>query len=166
MFNYRNAVIVNELYVEKQGSKVLKATSTSCIIEFEEHPIFTIKVGLYIGQDLSVLLKKCRLNRGTENKTHTKTEHFVVEFLYNWACALVSDLPNNEANAFWWFVSIIQLCWVCTVLWCMKPWRTEEEWSVISLIFIYVHTVCLSVLVCEHPYWCHPENSDDLIESL
>ena len=71
MFNYRNAVIVNELYVEKQGSKVLKATSTSCIIEFEEHPIFTIKVGLYIGQDSSVLLKKMQTkSRDWEQNTH------------------------------------------------------------------------------------------------
>ena len=37
-------------------------------------------------------------NWGTERKTRKESERLVVEFHDNWACAFVSNLPNNDSD--------------------------------------------------------------------
>ncbi len=39
-----NLISVKEVYAVKQGSGLLKVTSPECVIGFEGHPIFIIKV--------------------------------------------------------------------------------------------------------------------------
>ena len=110
-------------------------------------------------------LKKWRTESRDWEQNTPKSERLVVEIsttcafvsnLPNWACAFVSNLPNNDSD---WSVSKYSVKHVrhagpCTATHCTALGESPTHWSVIPLMFMYVHTsrtVCLSVLVFEHP---------------
>ena len=47
---------------------------------------------------MAAILENGGPNRGTESKTGKESERLVMEFHNNWACAFVSNLPNNDSD--------------------------------------------------------------------
>ena len=82
---------------------------------------FAYVTGRQTGYGPATIFKNDAPDQGTENKTHKKSEQLVVEFHDNWACALVSNLPNTI------LIFLFQSTALNRIVTCAAP-RTEPRY--------------------------------------